>query len=193
MLSKGLEAVGTVVAGIGYGYQRTADSRGSAILREMANTAYLRREVEKHVRGVLEARYGIPFTSQVLKLRTGGRHEFDATSVDRRIVVSVKTASGLTAGGKNPSGKVKDCLAELYYLSLVDAPERILVLTTPAFYAIFTKVTAGAVAEGIAIECIQLPAEIQAEVDRIVAAASREVSPAREREAVATEVEAEIT
>jgi hypothetical protein len=158
----------------------------------MTDTTYLRSVVESHVREVLGSRHGVPFSSQVLRLRPGGRHEFDAVSADGRIVAGVKTASGRTAGGKIPTGKVKSCLAELYYLSLVDAPVRLLVLTTPAFYEIFTKITAGAV-EGIQIECIALPAGMQAEVDLVVQAASLEVSPARQREAIAAEVESEIT
>lgn len=159
----------------------------------MANTAYLRRVVEAHIRDVLAERYGIPFSSQVLELRPGGRHEFDAVSADRQIVVAVKTASGLTASGRHPAGKVKDCIAELYFLSLVDAPMRRLVLTTPSFHEIFTKVTRGAVADGIEIECISLPQEMQREVDEIVRMASEEVTPDRMRRAVAADVEAEAT
>ena len=104
----------------------------------------------------------------------------------------MKSASGLTAGGKHPSGKVRDCIAELYFLSLVDAPTRLLILTTPAFYDIFKKVTVGAIANGIDIECVPLPAEMQKEVNRIVMDASMEVSPAAARQAIASEVEAEL-
>ena len=155
----------------------------------VANTSYLRREVESYVRTVLERRYGQTFSARVLQLRTGGSHEFDCVSRDGSVVASVKSASGLTAGGKNPSGKIKDSLAELYYLSLVEAPVRLLVLTTPAFYEIFTKATRGAIAEGIGVECIPLPTEIQAEVDQVVRAASAEVTPSVALKAVPSEVE----
>jgi hypothetical protein len=155
----------------------------------VANTAYLRREVEGFVRGELAGRYGQGFSSQTLRLRTGGQHEFDCVSGDGSIIASVKSASGRTARGKNPSGKIKDCLAELYYLSLVDAPIRILVLTTPAFHDIFLKATRGAIAEGVTIECMPLPGAMQLEVDKIVNAASAEVSPQFARQAVLTEVE----
>jgi hypothetical protein len=155
----------------------------------MANTSYLRREVEDYVRTVLSERHGRAFAARPLKLRTGGMHEFDCVSSDGSIVASVKSASGLTASGKNPSGKIKDSLAELYYLSLVEAPVRLLVLTTPSFYDIFTKVARGAIAEGIAVECISLPDAIQAEVDKVVRLASAEVTPALASAAVPTEVE----
>ena len=71
----------------------------------------------------------------------------------------------------------------------MEAPIRRLVLTTPAFFGLFTRSTAGAVAAGIEITCVPLPPAIQAEVDRIVEAASREVSPDRAKLAMAAEVE----
>lgn len=74
---------------------------------------------------------------------------------------------------------------------MVDAPTRILVLTTPSFHNIFMNEIRGALAEGIAVECIPLPADMQHVVDRIVAEASREMSPQVAVRKVAEEVEAE--
>lgn len=153
----------------------------------------MRREVEDYVRGVLEVEHHEVFLPKRLALRTGGSHEFDAVSANGQIVVSIKAASGLTAGGKNPSGKVKDCIAELYYLSLVDAPVRKLVLTTPEFHRLFIKQTAGAIADGLGVECCPLPADLQRRVNEVVRIASREVSPGRVEAEIATEVEAQIT
>jgi hypothetical protein len=113
-------------------------------------------------------------------------------SADGTIVASVKSASGLTAGGRIPNGTIKDGLAELYFLSLVEATTRRLVLTTPAFFQIFTRKLTGAVAEGIDIVCLPLPPDIQRVVDDVVREASREVSPATATTAVAAEVEADI-
>jgi hypothetical protein len=90
----------------------------------VADTSYLRREVENYVRAQLAEEFGQHFTAEFLSLAPGGRHEFDAVAADRSVVASVKSASGLTAGGRVPSGKIKDCVAELYYLSLVEAPTR---------------------------------------------------------------------
>jgi hypothetical protein len=97
----------------------------------VANTRYLRTVVEDYVRGALHDEYGKDFAPKFLRLLPGGRHEFDAVSEDGTVVASVKSASGLTSGGRVPSGKLKDCIAELYFLSLVEARERLLVLTTP--------------------------------------------------------------
>lgn len=158
----------------------------------MANTRYLRQEVEDYIRTRLSDEFGQPFTAVFLTLRTGGQHEFDAVSDDRTVVASVKSASGLTAGGKKPAGKIKDCIAELYYLSLMEAPTRRLVLTTPAFFVLFDRATEGAVAEGIDVVCIPLPPKMQEQVDLVVRDASREVSPAVAAAAVATEIETEL-
>ena len=158
----------------------------------VANTSYLRREVEPYIRGRLAEEFSQPFSAQVLLLRPGGRHEFDAVASDRTVVASIKAASGLTSGGRIPDGKIKNCLAELYYLSLVDAPVRRLVLTTPVFYDIFVRKSVGAIADGIEVVCVPLPAAMQQMVDQVVRAASREVSPAASRAAVAAEVEEEL-
>ena len=75
---------------------------------------YLRQVVEEHVREHLAAEFGQTFSARYLALTPGGRHEFDAVSADGLIVASIKSASGLTAGGRIPSGKIRDSLAELY-------------------------------------------------------------------------------
>jgi hypothetical protein len=166
-------------------------ARAHVYLQTVADTSYLRREVEKYVRHQLQAEFGQRFTAQYLPLVSGGQHEFDAVSEDRAVVVSVKAASGLTAGRRIPSGKIKDSLAELYYLSLVTAPTRQLVLTTPSFFDIFTRYTGGAIAPGLEVRCMPLPHDIQLEVDAVVAAASREVSPGRATAAIAADIEAD--
>ena len=88
----------------------------------MADTSYLKMVVEDYVRETLAKKFGSRFRSRVLTLQTGGHHEFDAVSEDGQIVAAIKSASGKTSGGKNPSGKVQGVEAELYYLTLVSAP-----------------------------------------------------------------------
>lgn len=114
--------------------------------------------------------------SKVLTLTTGGSHEFDAVVEDESIVASIKSLSGKTAGGNRPAAKYSSCLAELYFLSLVQAPKRLLVLTTPDFHAMFMRYIEGRLVPGVGIELLRLPDELQAEVDRVSALASGEVS-----------------
>lgn len=155
----------------------------------VANTSYLRYAVEPWVRDRLAERYGRGFVPRVLPLAPGGTHEFDAVSNDRRIVASIKANSGLTSGGNHPTGKVATCLNEVYFLTLVDAEERLLVLTNPDFHAIFIRATAGQIARGIKVELLELPAEMQRTVDGVTELASKEMS--REAVVAASAAEAE--
>jgi hypothetical protein len=155
----------------------------------VANTSYLRYTVEPWVRAHLASRYGQDFAARVLRLTPGGAHEFDAVSVDGQIVASIKANSGLTSGGNYPTGKVATCLNEVYFLTLVDASQRLLVLTNPKFHAIFTRATAGQIAEGVKIELVALPDEMQRTVDGVTNLASREMS--REAVIAASALEAE--
>ncbi len=143
---------------------------------EMANTNYYKTHVEPYVRAELERRHGVRFESKILRLTTGGTHEFDAVALDGSIVASIKSLSGKTASGKRPAAKYSTCLAELYFLSLVESPRRILVLTTPDWHTMFTKYIENRLAPGLEIELIHLPSEIQQEVDRVKGLASNEVS-----------------
>lgn len=143
----------------------------------MANTNYLKRTVEDYVRVQLEREFGVPFRAAVLQLTTGGTHEFDAVSQDGRVVAGIKAASGKTSGGRIPVGKIKSAIAELYFLSLVPAARRILVLTNPEFYQILSTRLQGRLAEGLELKLLELPSDIQAQVDRVRRDASLEVSP----------------
>ena len=158
----------------------------------MANTAMLRYKVEPVIRERLAVEFGRPFVSRILTLPGGAQREFDAVSADGTVVVSIKTSSGLTSGGNLPGGKINSCIADLYYLGLIDAAVRRLVLTNPAFYDIFMTRMRGAVAPGIEVVLSPLDAELQAEVDLVIAAASKEMGAvATEAIAVAAEDEAE--
>jgi hypothetical protein len=145
----------------------------------VANTNYYKSHVEPYVRAQLERRYGVQFSSRTLALTTGGMHEFDAVSSDGSIVTSIKSLSARTRSNKRPAAKYLNCVAELYFLSLVDAPQRLLILTTPAWHAMFTSYIENRLHPGIAIELLELSPELQAEVDRVRDIASAEMAPSR--------------
>lgn len=155
----------------------------------MANTSYLRYSVEPWVRGQLAARYGRTFEARSLTLNSGGAHEFDAVSDDETVIASIKANSGLTSGANHPTGKVATCVNEIYYLTLVAAPARLLVLTNPEFFEIFQRVMAGKIASGIDVMLVPLPLEMQDIVDGVTRKASDEMR--REGITAATAVAAE--
>jgi hypothetical protein len=142
----------------------------------MANTKYLRYAVEPWVRQQLERQYGKPFHAKVLPLSPGGAHEFDAVSGDGSIVGSIKANSGLTSGGNHPTGKVATVLNEVYFLTLVEAQQRLLVLTNPEFHEIFVRTTRGQIVTDVEILLVPLPPGMQAIVDGVVRVASQEMS-----------------
>ena len=152
----------------------------------MADTSYLRYTVEPWIREQLQGTYRQAFTSQVLALRTGGRREFDAVSEDRCVVASVKAHSGATSSGGIPSAKINSALLEIYFLMLVPADERILVLTNPEFFAIFNRSTKGRVVPEVRVELMPLPLDMQTRVDAVTKRASDEM--ARESTGVSRDV-----
>src|SRR5947209_5843397 len=110
----------------------------------MARTNDLKTLVEPYVRTWLTKRYGIPLEPMELPLTlvTGGIHKFDVVSEDRTIVGGIKT-SAVRSTGKVGVGTIKSAFTELYFLSLVDAEKKLLVLTDPGFFRIFTAAAAG--------------------------------------------------
>jgi hypothetical protein len=142
----------------------------------MANTHEIKRQIEPFVRGWLAERFGVTFSKRVLPL-TGcaGVHEFDAVSEDGKIVASVKSSSGLTSGQRNPSGKFHASFEELYFLSLVAAEKRLLVLTSREFYNLFKKRSEGRVAPGIELCHCPLSSELDLLIGQIASEASDEI------------------
>ena len=140
----------------------------------MANTAALQDAIE-WVRGELAREYSVPFGKSTVRLRTGGKRSFNAVSSDGRIIATVLNSSGATSGGKKPSGKIRYAIAELYFLSLADAPQRLLVATNAEFLKYLENETADALVEGVRLAHIPLPADLAARVAEVTTAASREM------------------
>jgi hypothetical protein len=121
----------------------------------MADTRYLKSIVEDHIRAWLKDKFGQSFASTCLPLigvqGIARTHEFDAVSEDGTIVCSIKTASWKTSGKKRGSGKVQGAYTELYFFSLVQATQKILILTDPEFFECFTRETSGRLTNEVAL------------------------------------------
>ena len=146
----------------------------------MAKTSEL-KEVELFVRKELEKDYpGHTFTEKALPLHkkkdgTYAVHRFDAVSEDNTIVASIKSHSWLTSGGKLPAGKIGQIYQSLYFLSLVDAKTKLLILTDREAYQGFVKKYDGKIAEGIEIKFYPLSPELQLLVKKVHQKASQEM------------------
>lgn len=126
----------------------------------MANTRVLTVNVENYVRSELELTYGEPFSKRKLRITENGFHEFDAVSKSELIVASIKSSSGRTSGNKNPSGKISSSIADMYYLSLVPASQRLLILTNAEFFEIMVRTMKGRIGHSINILHIPLPQDL---------------------------------
>ena len=147
----------------------------------MAKTTEL-REVERFVRKELERDYpGHTFTEKALPLgkRRDGTyavHKFDAVSEDNSIVASIKSHSWLTSGGRSPAGKIGQIYESLYFLSLVDAKTKLLVLTDRATNEGFLVKSDGKIAEDVEIKLYPLPSELKELVNKVRQRASQEMA-----------------
>jgi len=145
----------------------------------MVDTRIFVTQVEPFVRSWLKEQHRSLFEPRELELTLAqaprGRHGFDAVSTDGRIVAGINGSSGKTSRGKNPSGKIYKAYQELYFLSLVNAEIRLLVLTDPDFYSIMKRETRGRLPNGVELVLCVLPPELQKEVDKTRALAAREV------------------
>ena len=147
----------------------------------MAKTTELKK-VERFVRGKL-SEYFSKHTFKEMKLTVGkkrdgtnAQYKFDAVSDDHTIVANIKTTSWKTSGGNPPAGKEKGLYADLYFLSLVNADVKLLILTHEETYNEFRSASNGKVAKGVKIMFCPLPPELQALVYKVRSESSREMS-----------------
>ena len=142
----------------------------------MADTRIYKTKVEDYVREVLRAKYSVGFKRRKLKLPTGGLHEFDAVGEDEqngRIVAGIKSS----AGKNSLSGKIKSVEAELYYLTLVEAGTKLLVLTDREFHGVVKARLKCKVPQEIKVCPVELRGDLQKEVDAVRKKARDEMSP----------------
>lgn len=142
----------------------------------MADTHLLKTHVEPYVRQWLSDRYSQTFSRELLQLAgCSGVHEFDAVSADKRIVCGIKSSSGATSGGRNPSGKIASAYQELYFLASVDAAQRFLVLTDEEFYEILSKNMREKLSREIKLLYCPLTEELAQLVKKVRSEASSEI------------------
>lgn len=144
----------------------------------MANTNELKNLIEQHVRKRLadKDKYNQPFKEKEipLKLTTGGQHNFDVVSEDRMIIGGIK-ANSPRGDGKAGGGVINSVFTELYFLSLVKAKKKLLILTNKGFYELFKKRSSGQVLPDTEIIYCQLPKSLNIKVAKIHKTASEEI------------------
>src|ERR1035438_5109568 len=95
----------------------------------MADTS-VQIEVEDWVRRKwMPEQFGMKFSRERLRLRSGGVFDFDAVSDDETIVATISTSGAKTSGGKYAVGKILKLRSDMLFLTMVEAKRRIVVLT----------------------------------------------------------------
>lgn len=95
----------------------------------MADTR-IQLEVEDWVRrNWMAQEYGTRFSRERLRLRSGGVFDFDAVSDDHSIVATISTSGSKTSGGKQAVGKILKLRSDMLFLTMVEAKQRVIVLT----------------------------------------------------------------
>ena len=130
----------------------------------MANTNAL-KDIERYVRHWCSSKYGteIEDYEKKIQLVTGSVHRFDVVAKDGSIIAGIKT-SALRIDGKVSTGVIKSTFTELYFLSLISAPKKLMILTDKGYYEYFRKISNGKVADGIEIIHCPLPKEIEKDI-----------------------------
>ena len=141
----------------------------------MANTNAL-KQIESYVRHWCLSEYGIEFEDyeKEVRLITGGVHKFDIVSKDGSIVAGVKT-SALRDNKKVSAGVIKSTFTELYFLSIIKATTRLMILTDKGYCDYFRKISNGKVADGIEIIHCPLPQEIAKDIATVHRNCRREI------------------
>jgi hypothetical protein len=148
----------------------------------MAKSLEYKTKIEPFIRGALAEKHpGHTFAEKPLPLRkrkdgTYAYHKFDAVSEDNSIVASIKSNSWQTSSGKRPAGKIGEIYQSLYFLGLVHARIKLLILTNNETYEGFLRVSDGKIAEDIVIAFYPLSAELQQLATEMKERASQEMS-----------------
>lgn len=147
----------------------------------MADTTKLKTKIEPFVRKELEKLYpGHTFTEKAVivgrkKDGSPAFHKFDAVSEDSTIVVSIKSHSWKTSGGKRPAGKIGEIYQALYFLSLAQAKNKLLILTNRGTYDGFARESDGKMPGDVEIRLVTLPPKLQQLVNEVSERASKEI------------------
>ena len=144
----------------------------------MADTR-VQLEVEDWIRREwLPTKFNQQFRRERLRLSAGGVFDFDAVSSDNTIVANISTSSGITSGGKNPSGKIQKLRADMLFLLMVKAEKRLIVLTEKGMYDLCLKEKSnGRVPLEIEFVLVEIPEMLAASLHNAKSIASKEVSP----------------
>lgn len=147
----------------------------------MADTK-IQGRVHKWIRNQwLPAKFSQPFHRAKVKLTSGGGHSFSAVSSDGKIVATISTSNATTASGKRAVGKLMKVRADLYFLLMVEASQKLVICTERDMYDLCREEEQmGRIHPSITFLHVPIPPDLQGDLDKAKQVASDEVSPNQE-------------
>ena len=142
----------------------------------MANTIKLKKPVEDFVRNWLTNKYNKQFfkNDTELKLITGGKHRFDIVSQDLSIIGDIKSST-TRLNGKVGVGTWKSVFMDLYYLSLVKADKKLMILTNKEFFKFFKNKSKGKIWPDTELLYCKLPDNLLKDISEVSKFARNEI------------------
>ena len=112
----------------------------------------------------------------MLPLSTGGNHRFDIVSTNRTIVGEIKSSGVRESSSKRKVGvgTIKSIYYDLYLLNLVTATRKLMILTNPGLYLLFSDHCRGKILPDIDLRLIELPPNIESEIESARRSARKE-------------------
>ena len=142
---------------------------------DMANTTYIKNNVEPFVRRWLESQFGRTFTEQSVELVGGGSHKFDAVSADTAVVGDILCNRPTTRTGNENTGGVRKAQNDIDYLKrLSQGIERVLVFTDASFYELIRQRSRRWGAGDVRMLVCPLPPDLERGLTAVLNTASRE-------------------
>ena len=126
----------------------------------------------------MPSRYGQRFSRDRVDLTSGGVFDFDAVSADGTMVANISTSGYKTAGGNHGTGKMLKVRSDIFFLVLAKADRKVVLLTERDMYEKWlSEADSGRVPHSVEFVHVEIPHELNLELEASRKAASREVTP----------------
>ena len=123
-------------------------------------------------------RYGQRFSRGRVGLSSGGTFDFDAVNVDGTIIANISTSGSKTATGKHAVGKMLKVRSDIYFLLLVKADHKLMLLTERDMYERWlSEADSGRVPDSVQFVHVEVPEDLDLKLKASRQVASLEVTP----------------
>ena len=153
---------------------RTSSGSPGRLRAAVADTTFINRVVEPHVRLWLGSQFpGHVFSERSVSV-PGGSFKFDAVSGDGSIIGLILSSRAKTATGNENYGGWRKALNDIQWLKAASASRRLVVCTNDAFRALVMRRSARLGTGGIEFIFCQLPPDLDRQLNEHLDASSRE-------------------